>query len=345
MHEFFLEEKAKKFIYGDGFLKNDKFEIEDTRNKNPKVKLSREEVETTIKNFVSKNGNIRKIDFQREKNNLPSFSLINLYWGGIKQMKTKLNLPISGQEWERESIKLAIQKFIETKNNIFQSDLKSKNALPSLPCILSYYPEFHNFSEVKEFFGLKRSIKKWDYEDAVNAGKIFIGQTSGNLTQKDLMKRNNLPTMKVLERLFGTLTQYQKIIGANVSQKNDFISIDKINEEVLRYFTGKERVIKNRNDFFRSFKFSQSTIIMRFESVTKFLEKYGITETNPKKSKFSKHEVDKAIIEYIKVGNKIPTNSTRLAKLGLPSSQVILRYYDSWKEPFVYFQELYEKIQ
>ena len=345
MHDFVLEAKAKRFLFGDGALGNENLEVEEQQNVKPNGKLSKEEVEAIIRIFVAKNGSIRKIDFAREKNKLPSFSLVNLYWGGIKQMQKELGFPIGIPEWDRESIKLTVEKFIEKKGDIVQTDFKSRNGLPSVPCILAYYPELHNFSEIKEFFGLKRSFQNWNYEVVVQAGKAFVAQTHGKLTLKDLRKKNNLPDMKVVQRLFGSLQQYQKIIGAAETQRNEFISIEEIDSAVFEYFGNKERVVHNRKDFFRNFGYSQSTIIKRFETVDNFFDKYGITETNPKKFRYSKNEIDKIIIEFIKAGNKMPTTSKELTKIGLPSSLAILRHYDSWREPFIYFQKLYEKIQ
>lgn len=345
MHDFVLEEKAKKFLLGDGILENDNFEVEKQKNNKSNGKLSKKEVETIIRNFVSKNGRIRRIDFARERNKLPAFSLINLYWGGIKQMQKELGFQVGVPEWNRESIKLTVEDFIKTKGDIIQSNFKSRNGLPSIPCILAYYPELHNFSEIKEFFGLKRTRQNWNHESATQAGKTFISQTNGKLTQKDLRSRNNLPDMKVIQRLFGTLAYYQKIIGAEISKKNEPITVEDINSAVIEYFSDRERVVYNQKDFFENFKYSQSTIMKNFETIGRFFDNYGITETNPKKFKFTKNEIDKIIIEFIKAGKKIPTNSTELTKVGLPSSSSILRYYDSWKEPFIYFQKLYEKIQ
>lgn len=345
MHDFVLEERAKKFVFGDNSLAKDKIEIEEVGHNKSKDKYSKEEIESILSSFILKNGDISKLDFIKEKNNLPSFYWINLYWGGIKKMKAQFGLSSKVKDWNKESINQAIKKFIETKNDLLQSDLQTKNSLPSLPCILSHYPELHNFSEVKEYFGLKRTLTKWTYEVAINAGKIFISNTNNKITQKDLRKGNNLPTMNVIKRLFSTLSQYQKVIGADLSKKNEFVAIEDIDKAVLEYFAGRERVICNQKELFHNFKYSQSTIIKRFESVNKFLQKYGITETNPKRPKFSKQDVDKSIIEYIKKGNTSLPGSKDLARLGLPSREVILRYYDSWQEPFFYFQKLCEKIQ
>jgi hypothetical protein len=345
MQDFVLEEKAKRFLFGDGVLENNNVKVDVQQNDKPNGKLSKQEVETRLRSFVAKNGNIRKLDFSREKNGLPSFSLVIKYWGGIKQMQKELGFPVGVPEWNRESIKLTVEKFIKAKGDIIQSDFKSKNGLPSIPGILAYYPELHNFTEIKEFFGLKRTRQNWDYESVVQAGKTFITRTNGKLTQKDLRSKNNLPDMKVIQRLFGSLQKYQKVIGASETQRNEFISAEEIEKAVSGFFGNKERTVYNRKEFFRNFGYSQSTIIKRFETVDDFFEKYGIAESNPKKFRYTKGEIDKIVLEFIKTGNKIPKTAKELTKAGLPSSLAIMRHYDSWREPFIYFQKLYKKVQ
>lgn len=345
MQDFVLEEKAKRFLFGDGVLENGDVKVDFQQNNKPNGKLSKQEVETRLRNFVTKNGNIRKLDFSRERNGLPSFTLVIQYWGSIKKMQKELGFPIGIPEWDRESIKLTVEKFIARKGDIIQSDFKSKNGLPSVPGILAYYPELHNFTEIKEFFGLKRTRQNWDYELVVQAGKAFISRTNGKLTQKDLRSKNNLPDMKVIQRLFSSLQEYQKTIGASETQRNEFVSAEEIEKAVSEYFRNEERMVYNRKVFFQKFEYSQSTITKRFETIDNFFEKYGITESNPKKSKYTKGEIDKIVLEFIKAGNKIPKTAKELTKVGLPSSLAIMRHYDSWREPFIYFQKLYEKVQ
>ena len=41
--------------------------------------------------------------------------------------------------------------------------------------------------------------------------------------------------------------------------------------------------------------------------------------------------------------NTIP-QIKELAKLGLPSRDVILKYYENWKEPFYIYKKLYEEL-
>lgn len=342
--DFVLESKARRLLSEDSTFGNGS-KIEKQQSAKSNGKLSKEEVEIILRNFVAKNGAIRKIDFSRERNGLPSFSLVVQYWGSIKQMQKELGFSVGVPEWNRESIKLTVEKYIETKGNIVQSDFKSKNGLPSIPGILAKYPELHNFTEIKEFFGLKRTRQNWDYESVVQAGKTFISRTNGKLTQKDLRSKNSLPDMKVIQRLFGSLQKYQKVIGASETQRNELISVEEIEKAISEYFGNKERMVYNRKEFFRNFGYSQSTIIKRFETVDNFFEKYGITESNPKKFRYTQSEIDKIVLEFIKAGHKIPKTAKELTKAGLPSSLAIMRYYDSWREPFIYFQKLYEKVQ
>jgi hypothetical protein len=93
MQDFVLEEKAKRFLFGDGLLENDDVKVDVQQNDKSNGKLSKQEIETRLRSFVAKSGKIRKLDFSREKNGLPSFSLVIQYWGGIKQMQKELGFP------------------------------------------------------------------------------------------------------------------------------------------------------------------------------------------------------------------------------------------------------------
>ena len=74
-----------------------------------------------------------------------------------------------------------------------------------------------------------------------------------------------------------------------------------------------------------------------------FCRKYDITVRKSKKAKYSKQEVDDAIAKWVRSGKKIPP-AKDLSKLGLPSVSVILKYYEDWKEPFILYQKLYDKL-
>jgi len=204
MNDFVLEEKAKYFIYGNGILVVN--EREAVTDKTPYS--TKKDLELAVINFVEKMGDINKIDFLREKNNLPPFGLVVRYYGGLKQMKKELGIKTGIQDWNRITIKSAIKIHIENNGNLLQKDLTMKNNLPSLPCILSRYPELKNFNDIKVHFGLNPTRTYWDYSSTIYAGKEFVKKTNGRITEKDFKKTNNLPTTKVIYKLFGSLAKY-----------------------------------------------------------------------------------------------------------------------------------------
>ena len=67
-----------------------------------------------------------------------------------------------------------------------------------------------------------------------------------------------------------------------------------------------------------------------------------LTRFSPAHIRF-KRVFDDIISKWIKDGNEIPP-SKDFAKLGLPSRDVILRYYEDWKEPFYIYKKLYEEL-
>ena len=135
---------------------------------------------------------------------------------------------------------------------ILQKDLIKSNNLPSLPCILKYYPEFKNFNDIKrELFNME--VKdQWTADTAIAAGKNFL-TTHNKITLKDLKGSNHLPTANVIYRLFGSINGYQAAIGSEISHSNEFISKEEINKLVENYFNGKERIIESKIAFFDKF--------------------------------------------------------------------------------------------
>ena len=63
----------------------------------------------------------------------------------------------------------------------------------------------------------------------------------------------------------------------------------------------------------------------------------------PKKAKYTKQEVDDAVSKWVKAGKEIPL-AKDLSRCGLPSMSVILKYYEDWREPFVLYRKLYDKL-
>ena len=110
-----------------------------------------------------------------------------------------------------------------------------------------------------------------------------------------------------------------------------------------QFFGEKERVVGSMKEFFKSFPYSPSTIHKRFGSFAVFCKKHNISVRQSKKAKYTKHEVDDAIAKWVKAGKEIPA-AKELSRLGLPSMSVILKYYENWKEPFVLYRKLYDKL-
>ena len=112
---------------------------------------------------------------------------------------------------------------------------------------------------------------------------------------------------------------------------------------VNQYFGDNERVVDSMKQFLESFPYSASTIHKRFGSFSGFCQRFNITVKQSKKAKYTKQEVDNAVAEWIKSGKEMPA-AKELSKLGLPSMSVILKYYEDWKEPFVLYRKLFDKL-
>ena len=183
----------------------------------------------------------------------------------------------------------------------------------------------------------------WTKEKVLEAGKKFA-QKNGKITQKDLVLKNNLPTSKVIYKYFDTMENFQKLVGANISKKPKLITIEDFDRVVESIFKSRNRNFNTRREFLEFFPISESVIYRNFDSFDLFCEKYKIIIKKRKKANFTKQEIDTIILNYIKEGNTIPKAAKDLAKSGLPSRDVILRYYRDWHEPFILYSKLYEKI-
>lgn len=343
LHDFVLEKKAKSFLHG-GKLADCERSVDDALNIRQKsqCEMTKELFDEVISAFIKEKGNISKIDFFREYNKLPSIRYVKQYYGDLNNLKKAFGIEDLSYNWARESIKEALVSFVSGTGGISQKDMRKENKLPSVPCVLHYYPECKNFTDIKrELCGLSTPIS-WTWEVAVEYGKLFA-ERNGKITQKDLRAENNLPSSSVVNRLFGSLTEYQAAIGSEISVRNDFISKEDITKAVERYFDGKERIVESQKMFYETFEVSQSTVSKRYGTFAAFCEEHGIKVLLSKKAKYSKREVDDIISKWIKEGNDIP-KSHDLSKEGLPSRDVILRYYEDWKEPFYIYKKLYEEV-
>ncbi len=344
LKDFIIEEKAKSFLNGYSLS-----EVEQARDGDESVELSEPRAEMTkelfdsmISAFIKKKGNINKVDFGREYNKLPSIHYVIQYYGGLNNLKKEFGIEDLSYSWNRETIKKALASFVAQKGDISQKDMKKVNKLPSIPCVLNYYPELKSFTDIKrDLCGLNVPIS-WTRESVVEYGKLFVNK-HGKITQKDLKAENQLPTSNVIYKFFGSLADYQAAVGSEVTEMNEFISREEITKAVDKYFNGRERVIESQKVFYETFEISPSTISKRYGTFADFCKEQSIKVLVSKKAKYSKREVDDIISKWVKDGNKIPP-SKDFAKLGLPSRDVILRYYEDWKEPFYIYKKLYEEL-
>lgn len=344
LNDFLLEEKAKAFFSGSKApaLQQNPPEPNYSNHEEKSEGMTKDKFDDAIADFIQRKGEIRKIDFSREYNHLPSIHYVRKYYGDLQSLQKAFGVEDLSYSWNRESIKEALMKYVEDHGDIIQTDLKKKNLLPSLPCILSYYPEYSNFTEIKKNMLNLVVREKWNYDSALKAGQDYV-KDNGKITESSLGAENHLPTSRTICTLFGSLAAYQKAVGSEVTSRNEFISEEEIEKALDQFFSGDERIIVSRNEFFSQFPYSISTVYKRYGSFQSFCKKYDIKVLNTKKAKFTKQEVDDAIANWIKSGKDIPLMK-ELSKSGLPSAAVIMKYYESWKEPFVLYKKLYEKL-
>lgn len=340
--ELVMEEKALRFLSG----KSINIESSDSHNasqeNNDDSKMTKEKFDLMVRDFIERNGDIHQIDFSREKNHLPGITYVVKYYGTLNELKKSFGITDISLNWNRENIAEALNSFVSENGRITQKDIRKENGLPSIRCILNYYPEYKNFTEIKRGICKIDAHGIWTKDEAIAAGKRFVHDHNGKITQKDCNSFKELPQISVIYRLFGDMPTYQKAVGSVIS-KNNYVSVEEIENAVESYFGDKERVIESRAQFFESFPYGYDAIRGRYQSFDAFAKRFNITVIKTKKAKYTKQEVDDIVSNYIKSGKPIPRHRD-LKKEGLPSANVIMRYYDHWQEPFEIFQTLYKKI-
>lgn len=336
MHDFLLEEKAKRFMSGENINSDISTTPQPTVIINEK--MTKEKFDTIVGEFIKKKGDIKKVDFTRDKNGLPSVAYVTKYYGSMNGLKLAFGIKLD-VVWTRENIWERLVEYSKTNPEFKQADLVKANNLPSLPCILSYYPEYKNFSDVKIALGLDLNYELWSKEKVVVACKKYL-KTHDKITQRDLRKENGLPTTKVIYNFFGTMQRFQEEIGSIVSKRQEFISKEEILAATEEIVSKSGAMFESRSAFLEMFPYSLSVIMHRFGSFDSFVEQANIKLLNTKKAKYTKQEVDNIVLAYLKDGNSIPTSAKQLSTLNLPSSSTILRFYDDWKEPFVIFSKM-----
>ncbi len=336
MRDFMLEEKAKRFMSGETISSI----ITPTPHQKPNnsIKMTKEKFDTIVEAFIKKHGNIRKVDFTRDKNGLPSVGYVTKYYGSMNQLKLAFGIQID-TVWNRENIWQRLLAYSKSNPEFKQAELTKANELPSLPCILSYYPEYKNFSDIKIALGLNLNYELWTKEKVVDACRKYL-ETHPKITQKDLKKENGLPTTQVIYNFYGTMQNFQKEVGSTVSKNLDFVSKEDLLAAAQAIILQYGSTFNSRKSFFEIFPYSESVILRRYGSFDSFAKLANITILNTKKAKYSKQEVDDCILSYLKSGNSIPSSAKQLSSLNLPSSSTILRFYDDWKEPFIIFLKM-----
>lgn len=336
LHDFILEEKAKRFMSGETI----DLDISPLPQQKPLVdnEMTKERFDTIVRAFIEKHGNIKKVDFTRDRNGLPSVTYVTKYYGTMNELKSAFGLDVD-VVWNREIIWERLTEYSKTNPTFKQTELKKENGLPSLPCILSYYPEYKNFSDIKTALGLSLNFEFWTREKVLIASAEYL-KTHKIITEKDLRKENGLPTSKVIYNFFGSIQNYQKEVGSEISKRQEFISKEEIIKTTQRIIQQYGSAFESRASFFSVFPYSQSVIINRYGSFGSFTKAANITIINEKKAKYTKQEVDDLILSYLKHGNPVPEAAKQLTELNLPSYSTILRFYDDWKEPFVLFSKM-----
>ena len=336
MHDFLLEEKAKQFMSGETL--NSELDFLSRQVSITDGKMTKEKFDEIVGAFIQKHKNIKKIDFSRDKNGLPPITYVTKYYGSMNALKLAFGLKID-VIWNRENIWQRLLEYSKMNPEFKQADLVKENELPSLPCILSYYPEYKNFSDIKIALGLSLNYELWSKEKVISACRKYL-KTHSKITLKDLRKENGLPTAKVIYNFYGTMQNFQKEIGSEVSKSHLSISKDEIMRAAKEIICQKGATFENRTAFLNIFPYSQSVILRRYGTFDSFLNAANITILSSKKAKYIKQELDECILTYLKKGNSIPFSAKQLSTLNLPSSSTILRFYDNWKEPFVIFLKM-----
>ena len=341
LKEIVMEEKARQFLSGKP-LHEDVPVPTKAPTTNPKTKMTKEKFDYIVGEFLKEKGDIKQIDFSREYNNLPGISYVVKYYGTLNELKKAFGIVDISSNWNRENIAKALIDFVSANGKITEKDIRKENGLPSINCILNHYPEYKNFTDIKRGICGIDIHGAWTKEEAIIAGKHFISEHNGKLTQKDCQDFNSLPSLSAIYKLFGDMPTYQKAIGSTIS-KNVFVSTQEVEDAVNAYFSNNERLVESRDSFFEAFPYGIDVIRGRYGSFDNFARHFNITVIKTKKAKYTKQEIDDTISNYIKSGKTIPRHHD-LSKEGLPSSHAIMRYYEHWREPFEIFQALYKKI-
>ena len=68
---------------------------------NKKERLTKEEFDMVVKSFIEKKGSIRKVDFSRAYNNLPSVWYVREYYGTLGNLQKAFGVEDLSNSWNR----------------------------------------------------------------------------------------------------------------------------------------------------------------------------------------------------------------------------------------------------
>ena len=148
MHDFILEEKVKRFMSGETIDADTSASTQQLPANDEK--MTKEKFDEIVGDFIERHGEIKKVDFTRDKNGLPSIVYVSKYYGSMNELKTAFGLNID-IAWNRENIWERLVECSKSNPGFRQIDLTKGNGLPSLPCILSYYPEYKTSAILTQF--------------------------------------------------------------------------------------------------------------------------------------------------------------------------------------------------
>lgn len=92
MHDYILEEKARRFMAGERI--DSDLNASSQQGSAANDRMTKETFDAIVGEFIKKHGHIRRIDFLREKNGLPSVAYIVRYYETMTGLKLAFGLKL-----------------------------------------------------------------------------------------------------------------------------------------------------------------------------------------------------------------------------------------------------------
>ena len=124
LNDFILEERAKRFMAGESIAPNTSALEEHAQSNNSidNEKMTKDKFDAIVGAFIKIHKDIKKVDFTRDKNNLPSIVYVTKYYGTMNELKLDFGLEID-TVWNRENIWQRLLEYSETNPEFKQADL------------------------------------------------------------------------------------------------------------------------------------------------------------------------------------------------------------------------------